>query len=104
MSAEDHDIKKEVNKYWLVFGALLVLTVLTVGANYLHVGIKLAIIVALAIATVKASLVACNFMHLSSEKKLIYLVLVMAAVFFAAMMVLIVSAYHSVPEGLHHVS
>jgi caa(3)-type oxidase subunit IV len=48
----------------------------------------MAITVALLVATVKGSLVACYFMHLISEKKLIYGVLVLTAVFFAVLLAL----------------
>jgi caa(3)-type oxidase subunit IV len=37
---------------------------------------------ALFIATIKGSLVACYFMHLISEKKLIYVVMVVTVLFF----------------------
>ena len=43
---------------------------------------------ALLVATVKGTLVACYFMHLISEKKLIIAVLVLTAVFVAALMIL----------------
>ena len=44
--------------------------------------------VALLVATIKGSLVACYFMHLVSEKKLIYAVLVLTVVFFIALLAL----------------
>jgi caa(3)-type oxidase subunit IV len=44
--------------------------------------------VALLVATIKGSLVACYFMHLISEKKLIYAVLVLTVVFFAVLLAL----------------
>ena len=44
--------------------------------------------VALLVAIVKGSLVACYFMHLISEKKLIYAVLVLTVVFFVALLAL----------------
>ncbi|MEE2876368.1 MAG: cytochrome C oxidase subunit IV family protein [Candidatus Neomarinimicrobiota bacterium] len=75
------DIKKEINLYIKVFGTLAVLTVLTVAAAYLDVGIGLAVIIAMIIATTKGSLVASFFMHLAHEKKLIYLMLVITLVF-----------------------
>jgi cytochrome c oxidase subunit IV len=50
--------------------------------------------VALAVAIVKGSLVACYFMHLISEKKLIYAVLAVTAFFFVALMVLPVVTVH----------
>ena len=45
------------------------------GVSYLHLSVHLAIAVALLVATIKGSLVACYFMHLISERKLIYFVL-----------------------------
>jgi len=45
-------------------------------ANFkLHLSVPATIALALVIASVKASLVACYFMHLISERKLIYWVL-----------------------------
>ena len=82
--SDDHaiDIDKHVRNYVLVFAALAVLTVVTVAVYYLKLPVWAAIVVALVIATVKGSLVACYFMHLISEKKLIYLVLAITVAFF----------------------
>jgi len=44
------------------------------------------IIVALFIATIKGSLVALFFMHLNHERKMIYWVLMLTAVFFVVLM------------------
>ena len=57
----------------------MALTIVTVAVSYLHLAAPMAIAVALFIATIKGSLVACYFMHLISEKKLIYAVLAMTA-------------------------
>ena len=80
--SHDMDIDKHVRTYVLVFVALLVLTVVTVAASYIELSTGPTIALALAIATFKASLVACYFMHLISEKKLIYWVLILTVVFF----------------------
>lgn len=89
MSAHSvEEIKKETRIYVMVFIALAVLTVVTVAVSYLHLSIGLAIAVALFIATVKGTLVAGYFMHLLSERKLIYSVLILTAIFFVALMVL----------------
>ena len=82
------DIDRHVRIYITVFVALLVLTLVTVAVSYLHLSVPLAVTVALLVATVKGSLVACYFMHLISEKKLIYAVLVVTAVFFVALLAL----------------
>jgi cytochrome c oxidase subunit 4 len=77
-----HDVSKEVRKYLLVFGALLIGTVLTVAAAYVDFGSAARnVAVALFIATAKAALVGAFFMHLIDERKMIYGVLG-ATVFF----------------------
>ena len=47
-----------------------------------------AVAVALLVATVKGSLVACYFMHLISEKKLILAVLALTVAFFVVLLAL----------------
>jgi cytochrome c oxidase subunit IV len=89
-TASDHaaDIDRHVRIYITVFVALMVLTVITVAISRLHLSVPIAVTVALLVATIKGALVACYFMHLISEKKLIYAVLVLTAVFFAALLAL----------------
>ena len=84
----DHavDIDRHVRVYITVFVALMVLTLITVAVSYLDFSIPMAVTVALLIATVKGSLVACYFMHLISEKKLIHAVLILTAAFFVALL------------------
>ena len=82
------DIDKHVRVYITVFVTLMVLTVVTVAISYLDLPVEMAVTVALVVATIKGGLVACYFMHLISEKKLIYAVLVLTAVFFVALMAL----------------
>ena len=53
--------------YFLIFGVLLVLTVVTVGVSLLGLPPIPAILVAVLVATVKASLVVLYFMHLRYE-------------------------------------
>ena len=78
-SAEVHDIKKEVKTYMIVFGALLFLTIVTVAVSYLHLNTFWAVTVALIIASIKVSLVGGYFMHLVSERVLIYGALILVA-------------------------
>lgn len=82
--SHDHeiDVDHHVKVYMRVFAALAVLTVITVAVSNLHLATAPAIALGLLIATVKAALVACYFMHLISERKLIYWVLALAAAFF----------------------
>ena len=83
--SDDHavDIDRHVKTYLFVFFSLMVLTAVTVGAWYfLNLSVAATIAVALFIATIKSSLVACFFMHLISEKKLILYVLILTVTFF----------------------
>ena len=84
-------VKKSVRTYILVFVALMVLTVVTVAVSSLHLSVGAAITVALIIATFKATLVAGYFMHLLSERKLIYSTLILTGIFFLVLMFLPVS-------------
>jgi len=86
----DHavDIDKHVRIYITVFVTLMVLTIVTVVVSRFHLPVPIAVTVALIVATIKGSLVACYFMHLISEKKLIYAVLALTAFFFVALMAL----------------
>ena len=92
----DHavDIDRHVRVYITVFVALMALTIITVAVSYLHLPLAFAVTVALLVATVKGSLVACYFMHLISEKKLIYAVLGLTAVFFVVLLALPVVTVH----------
>ena len=83
-SAEE--IRKHSRIYIGVFIALLMLTVITVGVSYLNLSFIAALALALLIATIKGSLVACFFMHLISEKKLIYYSLILTVLFFSFLM------------------
>lgn len=79
-------VRKEIRRYLMVFGALAVLTIITVAISQLHLPTHEAIILALIVATIKGSLVAAFFMHLLSERKLIYAVLALTVFFFGMML------------------
>lgn len=93
-----HDVSKHVRTYLIVFGALIVGTILTVAAWKVHLPtIFLTVLVAMIIASVKASLVAGWFMHLASEQKMIYAILGFTAFFFLGMVVLTIWAMNDAP-------
>ena len=88
-----------VKRYLIVFFALLVGTGFTVWASYIHFGSRaINIAVALLIACVKAFLVCGYFMHLISERKMIYAVLAFTAFFFAGLMALTLWSYADFPR------
>jgi cytochrome c oxidase subunit 4 len=68
--------------YYAVFGLLVVLTILTVVVAFVNIKSETAkILLALAIASVKASAVVLYFMHVKFEGKLIYLILIVPLTF-----------------------
>jgi cytochrome c oxidase subunit 4 len=75
-----------------IFLSLMVLTAATVGAAYVNLG-ALNIVVALAIATVKATLVVLYFMHARYSPKRTQLVIISAVFWLAIMLALTLSDY-----------
>ncbi len=73
--------------YWGILGALVFLTIVTVRVSYYDFG-SLNIVIALLIATMKASLVAAFFMHLRHDK-LFNTVAFLAAFLFLAIFILL---------------
>ncbi|MBL8204796.1 MAG: cytochrome C oxidase subunit IV family protein [Blastocatellia bacterium] len=70
----EHHHVSPVNLYWTVWGGLMVLTVITVLAYYIPIRLNLNlgaanVIIAMVIATTKATLVCMYFMHLKYDKK-----------------------------------
>jgi cytochrome c oxidase subunit 4 len=61
------DPKAEAKTYTLTLVLLLILTAITVGASYIQFG-SMNVVIALTIATIKATLVALFFMHLRHDK------------------------------------
>jgi cytochrome c oxidase subunit 4 len=85
----EHHLPK--NLYFMIFGALMVLTAITVGLAYVNLG-QLNIVVALTVAIVKASLVVMFFMHLKYESPLTKVVLG-AGVFWLVLLLGIIMDY-----------
>jgi cytochrome c oxidase subunit 4 len=71
MQTGEHDVNviTPYRTYMWIWVALMIFTVITVGVSYFHFGI-FNVVVALAVASVKASLVALFFMHLKYEDKI----------------------------------
>ena len=87
-----------VRRYLYVFYALLFGTVVTVLASYIPFGHRAVNIgVALTIAFGKAFLVAGYFMHLVSERKMIYGILAFTAFFFVGLMFLTIWSFADFP-------
>jgi len=72
-----------VRGYIGIFGALLVLTLVTVGVSYLQLPTVPTIVLGLAIASAKATLVVLFFMHLKTERAMVYWPLALTVFLFA---------------------
>ncbi len=83
---EIEHIKSHIKVYVWIFAMLILGTILTVAISYVDFGAAWKnITVGLIIATIKATLVAGWFMHLISEKKLIYSIMAVTVFFFVAL-------------------
>jgi len=88
MHSDPEAIKKSIRSYMVVGALLLVFTGVTVAANAFHLAVPAAITLALIIASIKGTMVASVFMHLSHEKKWIYGSLLLTAFFFIVLLFL----------------
>jgi caa(3)-type oxidase subunit IV len=88
MHSDQESIKKTIRTYWMIGAALFVFTGITVAVNQVHLAVPIAITVALIIATMKGSMVASVFMHLSHERKWIYGALILTVIGFLLVMAL----------------
>ncbi len=80
--------------YYAIFGALMVLTAVTVAAAYVNLG-NLNFPVALAIAVFKATLVILFFMHVKYSSRMTKLVVVTSLFFLALLMLETMADYAS---------
>jgi caa(3)-type oxidase subunit IV len=88
MHSDEESVKKTVRLYLMIGAALFVFTGITVAVNRVHLAVPLAITIAVIIATMKGSMVASVFMHLSHERKWIYGALILTVVGFILVMAL----------------
>jgi cytochrome c oxidase subunit IV len=103
MHSDPEALKKSIRSYGIVGGMLLAFTAITVAANRVHLAVPLAITVALIIATMKGSMVAAVFMHLSHEKKWIYGALLLTVVFFVVLLFLpLLTVSDTIGTAVHH--
>jgi cytochrome c oxidase subunit 4 len=92
LHVDEHTVEEmhhHIKRYLIVGVALAIGTGLTVWASLINFGSReINIVVALVIAAAKGGLVAGFFMHLISEKKMIYAVLATTAFFFTGLLFL----------------
>ncbi len=88
MAENLEELDQHIRACIAIFVALICLTAITVAVSYLNLPIPATISLALCIALIKGSMVVSYFMHLVSEKKLIFWSLSLTGVFFIILMVL----------------
>ena len=96
-------VQKEAKGYLVIFFSLLFLTLISVAIHYLHLPTAASIFLILTVAACQATLSACYLMHLLSEKKLIYFVLILTAFFFVSLVGLTLFSHSSIFEGMSYV-
>jgi cytochrome c oxidase subunit IV len=97
----EHIVSRTV--YFVIFGALMVFTALTVGAAFVdldNIFHGANTVVALTIAVIKATLVVLYFMHVRYSSRLIWVIVVSGIFWLAIMFVFTVSDYMTRPNGL----
>jgi cytochrome c oxidase subunit 4 len=96
----EHIVSRKI--YFLIFGALMALTALTVfAAQFSYSGNEaLGTVIALTIAVTKATLVVLYFMHVRYSTHLIWVIVVAGLFWLGIMFVLTVSDYLTRPNGL----
>jgi caa(3)-type oxidase subunit IV len=89
MADSPEEIQKSIKWYFAIGLGLIVATVITVLLSYVEMPTHgLNILVGLIVAAIKVTFVGLYFMHLKSERALIYKVLAFTAVFVTALFLL----------------
>ena len=87
-------VHQQIKNYVIIFGLLMILTVVTVLLSRLQVQVGFGVALALIVAGIKGSLVAGIFMHMFTEKiSVVNLVLIFSGIFFLVMIGLILFGY-----------
>ncbi len=94
--------KQYTRKCLVVFLAVVCGTGLMVGVSFASLASTTRIVLILAAACANAFLVAGYLMHLISERKMIYTVLMFTAIFFVGLMGLTIFAHGDVPHVSGH--
>ena len=83
--------------YYKVFAALMALLVVTVVATYIPWGSRIGIVIAMAVAIVKATLVVLYFMHVKGSSGLTKVFVIAGLAWLAILMGITLADYHTRP-------
>src|ERR1044072_4772658 len=81
--------------YYIIFAALMALLVVTVGAAFIPWGSRIGIVIAMAVAIVKAVLVVMYFMHVKGSSGLTKVFVVAGLAWLAILMGITLADYNS---------
>ena len=87
--------------YIVVFIVLMVLTVVTVAASRIDLGVGLNTLIAMAIAVVKATVVILWFMHVIHSPRLTWIVVIASFLWLGVLFVLTFSDYLTRPWNIY---
>jgi len=93
MSEQTHSQTTSVTVYVVVFAALVALTFLTVGVSFIPLAGIWHVVLGMAIATVKGSLVVLFFMHALNSPRITWIVIAAAVVWLTVLLVLTLCDY-----------
>jgi heme/copper-type cytochrome/quinol oxidase subunit 4 len=97
------DFKSHFRRCLYVFGVVICTTALMIFVSYMpHYGWTAKVAMILTMACVNAFILVGFLMHLLSERKMIYTVLSITAIFFVGLMGLTIWAMHDLPVGSSH--
>jgi cytochrome c oxidase subunit IV len=97
-ASQPESFKNYTRRCLLIFVAIVCGTGLMVAASFASVASTVRIALILAIAVFNAGLVSGFLMHLISERKMVYTVLIFTAIFFIGLMGLTIFAHSDVPH------
>lgn len=92
-------MSEQANKrtYYYVFAALMALLVITVVAAFIPWGSRISIVIAMAVAITKATLVVLYFMHVKGSSRLTKVFVVAGLAWLSILMGLTLIEYHTRP-------
>lgn len=92
----EHIVQRRI--YYMVFGALMFFTVLTVAVANVDLGGQVNTVIALTIAVIKATLVVLFFMHVRYSSRLVWVIIGASLFWLGIMFVLTMSDYVTRPS------
>lgn len=97
------NLNKDIKRHLFIYFVLLLFTAINFMISHEHLFGNQTVVGVMGIAFVQGALVLCYFMHLLSEKKFTYLVLILTVFFFIALFFLPILSASGKMYGSYHV-